>query len=347
MKVDAAFMPALADAGPAAKKLEDMGCDGLYTFEGPHEPFMSLALAAVATQRVSLYPAIAVAFARNPMLLANIGHDLQRLSGGRFILGLGTQIRPHIEKRYSMPWSRPVARMREMVRAIRAIWQAWEGDGRLDFRGEFYTHTLMTPFFNPGPCPGGSPPIYLAGVGPAMTEMAGAEADGFLVHPLNTAKSLRELTLPALKRGLKSAGRIREQLQVVCPVMLAAGRSEEEQEAGREQARAQIAFYGSTPAYRPVLEVHGWGDLQPELNILSKAGKWKEMGRLVSDEILETIAVVGELTEALARLVRERGFLMERAAPIVYSGDADLMRDTTAELKRIAKRTGACSDTPA
>ena len=339
MKIDAAFMPSLADAGTVAKKIEDMGYDGLYTFEGPHEPFLPLALAAAATSRVSLYPAIAVAFARNPMLLANSGYDLQQLSGGRFILGLGSQIRPHIEKRYSMPWSRPVARMREMVRAVRAIWHCWESGEQLNFRGEFYTHTLMTPFFNPGPCPGGSPPIYLAGVGPAMTAMAGAEADGFLVHPLHTEKSLHELTLPALERGLASAGRRREQLQVVCPVMLAAGRSEEEQEEGRRQARAQIAFYCSTPAYRPVLDVHGWGDLQPELNLLSKAGKWQEMGGLVSDEILDSIAITGELSQALAQLVRGRGFLMDRAAPILYSDNESLARDMVAELRSIAQRT--------
>jgi probable F420-dependent oxidoreductase len=304
MKVDAAIDD-WQGAGEAARRLEQLGYDGGFTFEGPHDPFFPLVLASRTTERLELYSAVAIAFARNPMILANIGWDLQALSGGRFLLGLGSQIRPHVEKRFGMPWSKPAARMREMVLAIKEIWRCWREGGRLDFRGEFYRHTLMTPMFSPGPNPHGDPPILLAGVGPVMTEVAGEVADGFFVHPLNTARSVAEVTLPALERGLARAGRRRGELQLSLQVMVASGSSDEEIASARQLTRQQIAFYGSTPAYRVVLDAHGWGDLQPRLNALSKQGKWGEMAELVSDEMLEEIAVCAPLHEVAAR-VRER-----------------------------------------
>ncbi|TMA30686.1 MAG: LLM class F420-dependent oxidoreductase [Deltaproteobacteria bacterium] len=334
MKVDAAIMDANAP-GEAARRLEQLGYDGGFTFEGPHDPFFPLVLASQTTERIELYTAIAIAFARNPMLLANIGWDLQALSKGRFILGLGTQIRAHIEKRYSMTWSRPAARMREMALAIREIWRAWAEGGRLDFRGEFYRHTLMTPMFSPGANPHGNPPIFIAGVGPRMTEVAGEVADGFFVHPFNTAKSIAEVTLPAIERGVAAAGRARKDVKLSFQIMVASGASDEEVERQRNQTKGQIAFYGSTPAYRVVLDAHGWGDLQPELNALSKRGQWNEMTRLISDEMLEAVAVCAPM-DRVAERVRERcGRLADRVSLLAHwSRDPEPWAEVARELAR-------------
>lgn len=304
MKVDA---PLYSLDAPEAevRRLEAKGYAGAFTFEGAHDPFFPLLLAARASERIELYTAVAIAFSRNPMILANIGWDLQAHSKGRFILGLGTQIKPHIERRFSMPWSHPAARMREMVLAIKEIWRCWQTRSRLDFRGEFYQHTLMTPAFSPTPTEWGGPPIYLAGVGPRMTEIAGEVADGFFVHPFNTVESLRKLTLPALERGLAAGGRKRSDLEISSQLMICSGSDDEEIERVRLSTRGQIAFYGSTPAYRPVLDVHGWGDLQPELNRMSKEGKWAEMAALVPDSLLEAVAVCAPLGQ-VAKKIRER-----------------------------------------
>ena len=323
-----------ADAGPAAARLEEAGYAGGFSFEGRHDPFFPLAIAAQQTERLELMPAIAVAFSRNPMLLANIAYDLQLLSKGRFVLGLGTQIRPHIERRFSMPWSKPAARMREMVLAIRAIWDRWQNGTPLDFRGEFYDHTLMTPVFDPGPNPHGLPPIFCAGVGPRMTEVVGEVADGFFVHPFHSAESVRQITLPARERGLARSGRPRAGFEISCQLMLVTGRDEEQFEAARNGARAQISFYGSTPAYRPVLECHGQGALQDELNRLSKQGKWLEMAGLVDDDLLEKIAVVAPREEVAAK-VRERcGAWADRVSLLSHFGAPDLMEDIVADLSR-------------
>jgi probable F420-dependent oxidoreductase len=306
LKIDAALLEQdLERVGDAALRLEQAGYDGAFSFEGPHDPFFPLAFAARATQRIELYTGIAIAFARSPMLLANIGWDLQTLSRGRFILGLGSQIRPHIEKRFSMPWSKPAARMGELVRAVREIWRCWQEGGKLDFRGEFYTHTLMTPFFNPGPNPFGPPRIFVAGVGPRMTEVAGEVGDGFLVHPFQTEASFRDLTLPALERGLARSGRSRSDLEIAYQVLVVSGETDEEYERALGAVRSQIAFYGSTPAYRPVLESVDRGPLQTELNQMSKRGRWKEMAERIDDDLLEAVAVVAPPGQLAAR-VRER-----------------------------------------
>lgn len=340
MKIDTTLLTELADAGPKAAQLEGLGYDGAYTFEGPHDPFFPLALAAAQTERMELCTAVAIAFARNPMLLANIGWDLQALSRGRFILGLGSQIRPHIERRFGMPWSKPASRMREMVLAIRAIWRNWAEGGRLDFRGEFYNHTLMTPMFNPGANPYGNPKIYLAGVGPKMTEVAAEVADGFFTHPFHTAKSWQQNTLPALEAGLLKAGRKREDFDVCFQLMVVSGRTDEEMAKAAETVRRQIAFYGSTPAYRVALEVHGWGDLQPELNTLSKRGDWVEMGKLVSDEVLEEFAVVGPMNEIAAKLRARVGEHADRVSfGVPYVGDAEYWAEVVAELRSGPHRT--------
>ncbi len=274
---------AIADAARAA---EEVGYDGVWAAEAGHDPFPGLAVGAGATADLELGTGIAVAFARNPMTLATLANDLQLLSGGRFVLGLGSQIKAHITKRYSMPWSHPAPRMRELILAIRAIWSSWSTGDALAFRGEFYTHTLMTPFFSPGPNPHGNPPIFLAAVGTRMAEVAGEVADGLLVHPFSTQRYLEEVSLPALLGGAARAGKARHDLTVSLPAFVVTD------DRSAQTARSQIAFYGSTPAYRPVLELHGWGDLQSDLNRLSKRGEWDEMARLVDDEILGTFAVV-------------------------------------------------------
>jgi probable F420-dependent oxidoreductase len=264
---------------------------------------------------LELGTSIAVAFARNPMNLANIGWDLQAYSKGRFMLGLGSQIKPHITKRFSMEWSHPAARMREMILAIRAIWDTWENGTKLDFRGDFYTHTLMTPFFTPDAkeiSPYGTPKIFLAGVGELMTEVAGEVCDGFLCHGFTTEKYLREVTIPALARGRAKAGKTMEGFELVGPSFVVTGTTEEEMAAAAAGTRQQIAFYGSTPAYKGVLDIHGWGGLQEELNGLSKQGNWVEMGNLITDEILNTFAVVGEPERVAPELITRYGDVIDR-----------------------------------
>jgi probable F420-dependent oxidoreductase len=293
------------DAGHVFRELEDIGYDGAFSFESKHDPFFPLVIAAGTTQRLRLGTAVAIGFARNPMVLANIGYDLQVISAGRFVLGLGSQVRPHIENRFSETWSKPVSRMREMVRAIRAIWDAWEGRSKLDFRGEFYRHTIMIPAFNPGPNPYGPPPIYLGGFGPRMIELAGEVADGFLAHPFATRRSLQQVVVPALERGLARSGRARAGFEIVCVTMVVTWTTEQEHAAARASLQEQLAFYGSTPVYKSVLDCHGWGDLHPELNRLSKQGRWKEMNGLITDEMMQEIAVMRPRRE-VASAVRER-----------------------------------------
>jgi probable F420-dependent oxidoreductase len=313
MKIDAALTSTdLGAVRGLAPDLESLGYDGLYTFEGPHDPFFPLLLAGEHTERIELITAVAIAFARTPMTLANVAYDLQLASKGRFILGLGTQIKPHIERRFSMPWSRPAARMREFVLALRAIWASWHEGAPLDFRGEFYTHTLMTPFFDPGPNPYGLPRVFLGGVGPRMTEVAGEVADGFMIHPFSTAKFIRETTLPALERGLARANRTRADLEIAFPVMIVAEDDDARRAAGVDAMRARLAFYGSTPAYRVVLDAHGWGDLQPELNALSKRGDWKTMSTIITDDMVEELCVVGSRAEVPAEIRLRYGDVVQR-----------------------------------
>ncbi len=334
MKVDGGIGFDLSKAGKAAKEAEEAGYSGIWTAETSHDPFFPLLLAAEHTESIELGTSIAVAFARNPMLLANVGYDLQAFSGGRFILGLGSQIKPHIEKRFSMPWSHPAARMREMILAIRAIWDSWDTGAKLDFRGEFYKHTLMTPFFNPGPNPHGHARIFLAGVGSLMTEVAGEVCDGFICHGFTTERYLREVTLPALERGRAKVGKTMDGFEIVGPSFVVTGTNEDELTAAAQGTRQQIAFYGSTPAYRPVLDLHGWGDLQDELNSLSKQGEWVKMGDLIDDEILTTFAVMGEPESIAPELHRRYGDCIQRIsfyAP--YRSDPDRWRGVLEALK--------------
>ena len=321
-----------AEATKASKTLEEFGCDGAYTFEGPHEPFLPIAAAALATSKLELMTSIAVAFSRNPMTLANLGYDLQLMSQGRFTLGLGSQIKPHIEKRYSMPWSSPANRMKEMVNAIKAIWHCWHEGGELNFRGDFYQHTLMTPFFNPGKNLFGLPKIYVAGVGPLMTQAAAETADGFLVHPFHTTAFLENITMPSLKKGLDIAEK--KQFDVSVGVMVATGMNDGDIAKAREACKAQIGFYGSTPAYKAVLEQHGWESVQIELNKLAKEGLWQDMSALISDEMLENIAVTGTPNEIAAQIFERYGNSAARIAPSIFSGDLSVTEELIKALKK-------------
>jgi probable F420-dependent oxidoreductase len=335
MKIDGGI-GGLGSAQAQAAELEHRGYDGVLTAEAGHDPFLPLLLAAQGTEEVDLTTAIAVAFARNPMTLAQTSWDLQAASGGRFVLGLGSQVRAHITRRYSMEWSHPAPRMREMILAIRAIWASWNDGTKLDFRGDFYTHTLMTPFFNPGPNPHGDARIFLAGVGGLMTEVAGEVADGFLCHGFTTRRYLDEVTLPALEKGRAKAGKTMDGYELAGPMFVVTGRDEAEIATAATGVRRQIAFYGSTPAYRGVLELHGWGDLQDDLNRMSKEGRWVEMGELIDDEILHEFAVVAPLDELAAGLAARWGGVLHRLsfyAP--YKTADDQWDQVIADLKSV------------
>ena len=312
MKIDGGIRSDLRHAAGDARTQQELGYDAVWAAETSRDPFLPLLLAAEHTDKVGLGTGIAVAFARSPMTLANTAWDLNGYSKGRFFLGLGSQIKPHIEKRFSMPWSHPAPRMKEFISAMRAIWDSWQNGTKLEFRGEFYTHTLMTPFFNPGPSDYGPPKVFLAAVGEGMTRVAGEVADGMLVHGFTTERYLREKTLPAILEGLNASGRTRADFQLSYPAFIVTGGTEEQMEAAAAGTRKQIAFYGSTPAYRSVLELHGWGDLQTELNTLSKRGEWDEMGLLIDDDILNAFAVVGPPNEIPKLLLERYGDVIDR-----------------------------------
>jgi probable F420-dependent oxidoreductase len=297
------------DIEDLAVRAERDGYAGFAAAETKHDVFSALTLAARATGRVTLQSAIAVAFARNPMSVAVLANDLQLISGGRFQLGLGSQVRAHIERRFAMPWSKPAARMAEFVTAIRAIWHAWATGDRLVFRGEFYKHLLMTEFFDPGPNPHGSPPILLAAVGERMTAVAGQVADGLLVHPLTSTTYLRDKTLPALRTA---RGGTLDGFTLGLSAMVVLGADEPARAAAERAVRGQIAFYGSTPAYRPVLEAHGWGELADRLNALSRRRAWAEMAAAIGDDVLDTFAVAGAPAEVAARLRDRFGGTVDR-----------------------------------
>ncbi len=325
--------------GKAAAEAEAKGYDGVWAAETNHDPFLQLVAASQATERISIGTNIAVAFSRNPMTMAVQANDLQWMSKGRMVLGLGSQIKPHIEKRFSMPWSSPAARMREFILAMRHIWSCWNEGTKLEFRGDFYTHTLMNPFFNPGPNPHGPPKVFLAGVGELMTEAAGEVCDGFLAHGFTTERYLKEVTIPALQRGMAKSGRTLDGFQITLPAFVVTGRDEVELAAAKAGTKAQIAFYGSTPAYRNVLELHGWGFLQDELNVMSKQGKWVEMGEALDDEVLDAFAVVAEPNKVGASLMARYGTAVDRLsfyAP--YKVDETLWEGVLAQIKVAAAK---------
>lgn len=318
----------------AIAALEQRGYDAAFSAEINSDPFFPLVLAAEHSQTIALTTSISVAFARNPMTMANLSWDLNQYSRGRFTVGLGSQIKPHITRRFSMPWSKPAARMREFILAMRAIWACWETGEKLDFNGEFYQHNLMTPMFTPSRKDYGAPGVNLAAVGPLMTEVAAEVADGVIAHGFTTAKYLEHVTLPAVARGLEKSGRKREDLDISLPAMVVAGIDEEAFAQSRAAVQHQLGFYASTPAYRPVLEAHDWGELQTEANQLTRAGRWEDMGALITDEILNTFAIVSEDIEQVPSLLQQRyGHLADTWICTVETGDTDLQKHLVAAVQ--------------
>ena len=295
----------LSKVGEYSRRAEDMGFGAVWSAETRHDPFLPLAVAATTTQRVGLGTAIAIAFARSPMILAHVSWDLQKASGGRFVLGLGSQVKAHNERRFSVPWSAPAPRLREVVSALRAIWAAWQERKPLDFRGQSYHFDLMTPFFDPGPIQHPHVPVYLAGVNPQMCRVAGEIADGLHVHSFHSARYLRECVHPAVQEGLHRAGRARADFTFRASTMVVLGDSAEERSRRARAVKQQIAFYASTRTYQPVLAVHGLEDLVPRLHAKSLAGDWEGMTDLISDETLELFAVSGPFEE-IGHRIRER-----------------------------------------
>lgn len=314
MKVDGHLTPDWHLIPDHVKKMEEQGFDGAGTAEMNHDPFMPLLLAAEHSKKIEIHTGIAVAFARSPMILANLGHDLNAYSKGRFTMGLGSQIRPHITKRFSMPWGAPAPQMKELIQAMRAIWANWYEGEPLRFEGKYYNHTLMTPAFTPENTEYGAPKVILAAVGPVMTEVAGEVADGLIIHPFSNEKYIREVTLPAVERGLAKSSRSREDFEISYTPFIVSGKDDETLEKVRQEVKGRISFYGSTPAYKNVLAVHGWGDLQGELNRMSKEGKWQEMGELVTDEMLNTFGVMEEPKNVVKEIKARYGDIVDRTS---------------------------------
>lgn len=328
LKVDVQLSASVIGAADRAVALERAGVDGVFTFENSHDLFLPLAAAAPVCS-LDLYTNVAIAFPRSPMHLAHTAYDLSHLSEGRFRLGLGSQVKAHVEKRYGSRWGKPVAQMREWVLATRAILDHWQTGAPLRFEGEYTRHTLMTPAFNPGPNPYGVAPLLVGALGPKMNEMAAEVADGILVMPFNSASHMEERTVPAIERGLATAGRTWDDLEITVEVIAGVGRTDQELEAAMA-IRGILGFYGSTPAYEPVLDVHGWGDLQPELNRLSKEGDWGAMFGLIDDDLVRTLAVFGSPAECAAQIVERYGRWADRVC--VYFPGYDVTDDLIAEV---------------
>jgi len=294
----------LKGVGEQAAWAQELGFDGIFTSETAHDPFLRTMMAATAAPDLGVGTSVAVAFARSPMVLAHTAWDLASYTGGRFVLGLGTQIKAHIERRFSMPWGQPAARMAEYISALRAIWDTWQTGTPLRFRGDFYSFTLMSPFFSPQPIAHPNIPVHLAGVGPGMARLAGEVADGYHIHPFHTPLYLQEVTVPAIKQGADRLARSSDLVELVSSVMVITGSTEAQMEESRRRVRQQIAFYASTPSYRPVLDVHGW-DFGPALGALAKRGRWAEMADLVPDETVAEVAVTAPLDQ-LGSAIRAR-----------------------------------------
>ncbi|MEE2893674.1 MAG: TIGR03617 family F420-dependent LLM class oxidoreductase [Pseudomonadota bacterium] len=333
MRVDGGLTMDLDKVEDNIRELEEMGYDGALVAETSHDPFLPLLLGARASERIELMTSIAVAFARSPMTLANVGHDLNAYSKGRLTLGLGSQIKPHISKRFSMPWGAPAKQMREFISAMRAIWACWHQGEKLDFRGEYYTHTLMTPMFTPTNCEYGAPKVFLAAVGPLMTQVAGEVADGIIIHAFTTEEYMRTVTMPAIEKGLEIGNRSRADFQVTYPGFVVTGVDEQSFEQARTIATKQIAFYGSTPAYKGVLDSIDAGELQGVLNTMSKEGKWDEMGTLITDDILHKFAVVGEPKDIAAEMQRRFGDLVDRVSSAYGTVPKAVQKDIIADLR--------------
>jgi probable F420-dependent oxidoreductase len=332
LKIDVMLSNSVVDAPERARALERTGVDGVFSFENAHDVFFPL-VAAAPVCSLDLMTNVAMAFPRSPEHMAHAAYDIHLLSQGRFRLGLGSQVRAHIEKRYGARWGVPVAHMRESVEATKAILRSWQDGTRIDYRGDYTTHTLSTPAFNPGPNPYGVPKVLVGALGPKMNRMAAEVADGILVMPFNSDRHMRERTWPAIDAGLQTATRARADIEVIAEVIVGVGRNDEELEAAKG-VRNLLSFYGSTPAYKPVLDIEGWGALQPELNALSKRGGWADMANLITDDMIHTLAVHGTPDAVASEIVRRFGNCDRICAyfPWYKAGD-DLITDFVAALR--------------
>ncbi|NPA06404.1 MAG: TIGR03617 family F420-dependent LLM class oxidoreductase [Chloroflexi bacterium] len=315
MHLDVTFLAPYLDQVPAlAQAADQVGFDAFWVSETRYNPFLALTLAAEHSQRLFLGTAVAIAFARSPMVTAQTAWDLQRYSHGRFLLGLGTQVRAHIERRFGMPWDPPVPKLREYILALREIWASWQERRPVRFRGRFYTITLMTDFFNPGPIAHPRIPIYIAGVNRGLIRLAGQMADGFHVHPLHSVRYLREVLLPTLVEGLRDAGRSRREIALAATVLVVTGPNERERARARRFVRQQIAFYASTPSYRLVFDLHGWSAVAERLSRMAARGEWDEMASLITDEMLHTFAVDAAWDALPQALIQRYEGLLDRIA---------------------------------
>ncbi|MBC6937236.1 MAG: TIGR03617 family F420-dependent LLM class oxidoreductase [Chloroflexi bacterium] len=313
MLFDVTIFPTnLNTAGDLARQVEDYGFDGLWTAETAHNPFLPLTHAAAATRRISLGTAIAVAFPRSPMVTAGIAWDLAEQSKGRFVLGLGTQVKAHITRRFSTEWNAPVPRLREYIESMRAIWNTWQNGAPLRYQGEHYKFTLMTPFFAPTPMPYADIPVYIAGVNEGLCRLAGELCQGFHVHAFHTPRYLKEVIIPAIESGLQKTGRARADIRLSCAIFVVTGSSAEEMQNHAVMAKSQIAFYASTPSYAAVMELHGWGDLAQKLNAMSREGRWSEMWQEISDDMLDEFAVVAPPDELPHKMKERYDGLLDR-----------------------------------
>jgi probable F420-dependent oxidoreductase len=312
MKVSAALGDNFKAIAQRARELQEAGVDGLTSSEVAHEPFLPVMLAAEHTTCTDLMTSVAVAFSRNPMTLATVAHELNAYSNGRFVLGLGSQVKSHIQWRFSMPWSHPAARMKEMIQAIHAIWDCWYEAKDLDFRGQFYTHTLMTPRFMPQNVEAGRPRVVVAAVGPLMTKAAAEVGDGVIWHAFTTEKYMREVSLPIVETTLAQQRRHRDEFEVIYPAFTVIGTDEKTIAEQTRAMRQLVAFYASTPAYRSVLEIHGWGDLQTELQKLVKADRWSETGDLIDNQVLNAFVTIGDAASVGAQLATRFGGMIDR-----------------------------------
>jgi probable F420-dependent oxidoreductase len=300
--------------GETARAAESLGFAGLWTSETKHDAFLPLAIAANETERIELGTSVAIAFSRSPMEMAQTAWDLQDLSEGRFILGLGTQVKAHIKRRFSMPWDRPVARLREYIGALRAIWGSFQSGESLQFEGQFYRHTLMTPFFNPGPIEHPEIPLYIAGVNTRLAELAGELCEGFHVHPFHSPEYVRKTVIPAIAEGARQANRDLDQVTLATSAFVITGENRESATEQRESVRAQISFYASTPTYRTVLEAHGWEEVGERLETMAREKKWPEMPALITDEMLAAFAIEAAPDEIGPALKERYEGLIDRVA---------------------------------
>ncbi len=320
MKVDHYLASgSIREAANAAARAKALGHDGVFSADAGHEPFLPLSAAAHHVQGIDYGTAIAVAFARSPMVVAMTAWDLAELTGGRFYLGLGTQIRAHITRRFSMPWESPGPKMGEFIQAVRAVWDTWQNGTALNFRGDYYSLTLMSPFFDPGPINHPHVPIYIAGVGPYMSRLAGEMCDGFHAHPFHTVRYLREVVMPNIELGAGKAGRSVDDVEMASVVFVVTGRDQDQMDRMRWYVKQQLSFYASTPSYRPVLEVHGW-DFGPTLTAMSKRGEWKEMAEVIPDEVVDEVAIVAPLDELGSALKRRYDGILDRVGFYSLSG---------------------------